>query len=213
MKRHSSQDKPIFLCVFCTAYLECNRRSATPRPHSLGHVHPSLSSNSSGSRPLKLTGKIVCCCLITKSRPTLCHPRDYSLAGSSVHGISQARVLEWVAISFSRQSSWPRDQTHVPCIGTLQRALQVDSLPTEQPQKLPTGSIGLALKQQTLTYWSNLNLVNFPAIVTKFLIIWSCPYFQSHFPPFPTSPSDILYRILQTHHIYFWILHRIREID
>ena len=42
---------------------------------------------------------------------------DCSLPGSSVHGISQARRLEWVAISFSRGSSWPRDRTHVSCIG------------------------------------------------------------------------------------------------
>ena len=41
---------------------------------------------------------------------------DCSLPGSSVHGIFQARVLEWVAISFSRGSSWPRDQTQVSCI-------------------------------------------------------------------------------------------------
>ena len=45
--------------------------------------------------------------------PTLCNPMDYSLLGSSVHGIFQARVLEWVAISFSRGSSWPRDRTQV----------------------------------------------------------------------------------------------------
>ena len=38
-----------------------------------------------------------------------------SLPGSSVHGITQARILEWVAISFSRGSSWPRDQTHISC--------------------------------------------------------------------------------------------------
>ena len=37
--------------------------------------------------------------------PTLCNPMDYSLPGSSIHGIFQARVLEWVAISFSRVSS------------------------------------------------------------------------------------------------------------
>ena len=37
--------------------------------------------------------------------------------GSSVHGASQARILEWVAISFSRGFSWPRDQTRVSCIG------------------------------------------------------------------------------------------------
>ena len=46
-------------------------------------------------------------------RATLCDPMDCSLSGSSVHGIFQARVLEWVATSFSRGSSWPRDQTLV----------------------------------------------------------------------------------------------------
>ena len=45
--------------------------------------------------------------------PTPCDPMDCSLPGSSVHGIFQARVLEWVSISFSRGSSWPRDQTQV----------------------------------------------------------------------------------------------------
>ena len=38
---------------------------------------------------------------------------DCSPPGSSVHGISQARILEWIAISFSRGSSWPSDQTHI----------------------------------------------------------------------------------------------------
>ena len=43
----------------------------------------------------------------------LCDPEDYSPPGSSIHGILQARILEWVAISFSRGSSWPRDWTQV----------------------------------------------------------------------------------------------------
>ena len=47
--------------------------------------------------------------LITQSCLTLCNPMDYSLSGSSVRGILQARTLEWVAISFSRGSSWPKD--------------------------------------------------------------------------------------------------------
>ena len=42
-----------------------------------------------------------------------CDPKDYSPPGSSGHGILQARILEWVAISFSRASSWPRDWTHI----------------------------------------------------------------------------------------------------
>ena len=44
---------------------------------------------------------------------TFCDPIDCSLSGSSVHGIFQARILEWGAISFSRRSSWPRDWTQV----------------------------------------------------------------------------------------------------
>ena len=46
-----------------------------------------------------------------------CNPMDCSPPGSSVHGISQARILEWVAVSFSRLCSWPRDRTSVSCIG------------------------------------------------------------------------------------------------
>ena len=53
---------------------------------------------------------------VAQSCPTLCNPMDCSLWGSSVHGIFQARVLEWVAISFSRGSSRPRDWTRVSCI-------------------------------------------------------------------------------------------------
>ena len=50
---------------------------------------------------------------VAQSCPTLCNPMDCSLPGSSVHGIFQAIVLEWIAISFSRGSSWPRDWTRV----------------------------------------------------------------------------------------------------
>ena len=50
---------------------------------------------------------------VAQSCPTLCNPMDCSPPGSSVHGILQARILEWVAISFSRRSSWPRDRTQV----------------------------------------------------------------------------------------------------
>ena len=48
---------------------------------------------------------------VAQSCPTLCNPMDYT-----VHGIFQARILEWVAIFFSRGSSRPRDQIHVSCI-------------------------------------------------------------------------------------------------
>ena len=58
----------------------------------------------------------VCVCvLVTQLCPTLCNRMDCSLPGSSVHGIIQARILELIAIPFSRGSSWPRDWTQVSC--------------------------------------------------------------------------------------------------
>ena len=53
---------------------------------------------------------------VAQSCLTLCDPMDCSLPGSSIHSIFQTRVLEWVAISFSRGSSQPRDRTQVSCI-------------------------------------------------------------------------------------------------
>ena len=53
---------------------------------------------------------------VAQSCPALLRSREYSPPDSSVHGISQARLLEWVAISFSRGSSLPRDGTHFSCV-------------------------------------------------------------------------------------------------
>ena len=58
------------------------------------------------------TKYLQCCYLVAKSRPTLFGPVDSSPPVSSVLGVSQARILEWVAVSFSRGSSQSRDQTH-----------------------------------------------------------------------------------------------------
>ena len=63
----------------------------------------------------------ICVCesvkvLFVQSCMTLCNPIEYSLLGSYVHGILQARILDWVAIPFSRGSSRLRDQTRVSCI-------------------------------------------------------------------------------------------------
>ena len=68
---------------------------------------------------------------------------DYSLPDSSIHGISQAIILEWVAISFSRGSSWPRIEPGSP-------ALLADSLPSEPPGYLPISSIYIIWNFQLL---------------------------------------------------------------
>ena len=62
--------------------------------------------NSQGSAPNQLTCDWLFCSMYLLSRcPALCNPMDCSLPGSSVHGIFQARILEWVAISYSRSLS------------------------------------------------------------------------------------------------------------
>ena len=66
---------------------------------------------------------------------TLCDPMDNSPPGSSVHGILQARILEWVAVPSSRGSSQPRDWTRSP-------TLQADSLSSEPPGKPKNTGIG-----------------------------------------------------------------------
>ena len=74
----------------------------------------------------------ICClkhvyvCVHAQACPTLCDLMDCSPPGSSVNGILQARILEWVATSSFRGSSWPRDWT---CISWISLHRQVNSLP------------------------------------------------------------------------------------
>ena len=68
--------------------------------------------------------------LVAQSCPTLCDPMDCSPPGSSVHEIFQARILEWVASSFSRESSQTRDLSNLG-IELGSPVIQADSLPTE----------------------------------------------------------------------------------
>ena len=65
---------------------------------------------------------------VAHSCPTLCDPMDCRLSGSSIHGIFQARVLEWISISFSRDLPGPGIKPGSP-------ALQADALPSEPPGK------------------------------------------------------------------------------
>ena len=69
---------------------------------------------------VKILASSVCVCACTHTHAqsclTLCNPMDSSPPSSFIHGISQAGILELVAISFSKGSSWPKDRTHIPCV-------------------------------------------------------------------------------------------------
>ena len=95
-------------------------------------------------------------------------PLGYSLPGSSVRGISQARILEWVAISFSGESSQSRDRTHLSCIGKQIRY---------------HWATGEALRYYTTLIWKLLDLLriyflNFQTLIQKLL---SC-FYWGNFP-------------------------------
>ena len=98
---------------------------------------------------------IACACSVTQSWPALCNTIDCSLPSSSVHRILQVRILEWVAITSSRGSSWSRDWSHVSCVSCIGRQIlyywatwdapwgwkphKWDSCPSEKrPQRAPS---------------------------------------------------------------------------
>ena len=80
-----------------------------------------------------LTACVHVCVLIPQLCLTLCDLMDCSLLGSSVHGILQAGILEWGAVSFSRGSSQPRDQTQVFCIVDIFFTIRESHLPPGKP--------------------------------------------------------------------------------
>ena len=88
--------------------------------HRVGHDWSDLAA-AAAAQTMDIP---LCFCMHAKSPqqyPTLYDPIDYSPPGSSVQGILQARVLEWIATLFSGRSSWPRDQTHVSYISCIGR--------------------------------------------------------------------------------------------
>ena len=93
---------------------------------TVSHVHNILEKGTSSFSKLQMqwkklffilvfqtTQKHFCLLEVAQLCPTLCDPKDCNLPGSSIHGIFQARIQEWVAISFSRTSSGSRDWTRV----------------------------------------------------------------------------------------------------
>ena len=98
--------------------------------------------------------------LVTQSRLTLCDPTDCSLPGPSVHGILQARTLEWVAILFSRGSSWLRDQIQVS--GITGGFFTIWDTREESPSPEMSAEIYSKLFQQmNFSFLSELHLSNY----------------------------------------------------
>ena len=80
--------------------------------------------------------------LVAHSCSTLLDPMDYSLPGNPIHGVLQARILEWVAISFSRGSSQPRDRTWISHIA--------GKLLTIEPDQREAWSIEVMMTRMTI---------------------------------------------------------------
>ena len=91
--------------------------------------------------------------LVTQSCPTLCDPTDCSPPGFSIHGILQARILEWIAIPFSRESSWPRDWTQVFCIASRFFAVWA----TREAQSVKSWTSKPNLYDISFSYWVTLH--------------------------------------------------------
>ena len=79
--------------------------------------------------------------IVAQSCPTLCDPEECSLSGSSVHGILQSRISEWVAIPFSKVSSWTRDQIQVSWIASRFFTIRVSKEAQHRRRSLYIGNI------------------------------------------------------------------------
>ena len=95
------------LTLNCAKHSDFNRRAVHTRNLLIDSVWLILSLLAD----MTFTG-LMYACQVAQSCLTLCDPMDCSPLGSFFHGILQARILEWVAISFSRESSQPTDWTH-----------------------------------------------------------------------------------------------------
>ena len=122
-------------------------------------------------------------CSVTQSCLTLCDPMDCSMPGSSICGISQARLLEWVAISYSGRSSRPRDQCHVSCISWIGRLMLDHCATWEAPlsydhnsknAKYAPNIFKIYPVKSSLNYqWKNLRLEKWPFNITQIITDWA----------------------------------------
>ena len=129
------------------------------------------------SSPRILPNLWVCLVVIAQSYPTLCNPTDCSLQGSSVHGILQARIPEWVASPFSRGSALPGTEPGSP-------TLQPDSLLSEPPGK-PYESLIVINQLDVMRYIASPLPAIFPTeILTRFSSVqFSCSVVSNSLQP------------------------------
>ena len=92
------------------------------------------------------------CYSVAQLCPTLWNPMDCSMPGSSIHGISQARILEWVAISPFRGSSKPRDRSGIPCLEGGLFTTEPLGKPTERKISLQT-EVFLTWFSESFPHW------------------------------------------------------------
>ena len=105
--------------------VRCYGNKLSDQPNTINRTITMLFLFETKLSPGTLHCSAYCCVSHLVMSWLFCNPIDCSPPGSSVHGISQVRILEWVAISFSRESSCPRDQTQV----STSPAFQADYLP------------------------------------------------------------------------------------
>ena len=111
--------RSLFLEAFIQFSSSCPSLTLAPKVHHLHQPHMSTGLLPYGTQTDLCLCAWVCVCSVTLVCVWLCDPMDCSLPGSSVHGITQTRILEWVAISSSRESSQPRDRTCISLISCI----------------------------------------------------------------------------------------------
>ena len=143
---HTEEIDYIYICVYIYIYIYEHTYIHT---HTHTHTHIYI---------------YICCCLGANSCIPSCDPMDYSPPGSSVHGISQERRLEWAVISFSRGSSWLKDPTNFSC--TTGRFF------TTEPQGKPYTYKTYIINNR---FSSHLHVVEIEVLTHQVLILW-CVY-------------------------------------
>ena len=129
-----------------------NSNKAQPRSNYSGICVGTLSTSPYWSE-----------CSLAQTCLSLWNPSDCSHPGSSVHGILPARILEWVAISFSRRYSWFRNLTHISCISN--RFFSTTESPGNTPHPPPQ-------PHPALEYFCVVTFVNI--LNSSQALIWSC---------------------------------------